>query len=197
MASIVCRRQYLIPIKPGWYRLPDAAPAPTKPFTTFTPDNIDQPSGLVGPAGGGSRVGETSGTRAQIEAFVTDEAFGSENMVWHLNLLKFHEDGGEDTYMNYARAAGKRGGFLNQFGARSTLANDCWPGGSILGDHDFNRAIIAEYPCRDSYLSMGTDPEYIEASHFRHEALEETYIVSCTPQQLVGEGRESVRLAAE
>lgn len=46
---------------------------------------------------------------------------------------------------SYARAAGKRDtGHLARFGARSTLAAECW--GSLLGPVDFDRAIIAEYP---------------------------------------------------
>ena len=46
---------------------------------------------------------------------------------------------------------------------------------------DFDSAAIAEYPSRESYLTMGTDPEYIELCKHRHAGLESTYIISCVP----------------
>jgi uncharacterized protein (DUF1330 family) len=112
--------QYLIPIRPGWFKLGDAAPPPAAPLGHVPAGRVwATPSGLVGAAGPGARVGETAGTRTQAEDFCTDPAIGATNMLWHLNLLQF-AGGDEATYMNYARAAGRRGGFLGQYGARST-----------------------------------------------------------------------------
>ena len=39
-ASPGLEQQYLIPVKPGWFRIDDAAPAATQPFTAFTPDSV-------------------------------------------------------------------------------------------------------------------------------------------------------------
>lgn len=176
-------QQYLIPMRPGWFRIDNPAPPPTRPITHFTVDNVwSTPNGMVGSSTEGAREGETSATREQVEAFVKDARIGDTNLVWHLNLLKFHEDGGEATYGKYAKAQGGKNGVLSSFGARSTLANQCYR--SLMGDVDFDRAIIAEYPCRDCYFSMGADAEYLKAAHFRHKGLRDTYIISCLPEEV-------------
>lgn len=179
--------QYLIPIRPGFRLSPPPRPA-ARPFTAFTPESVwATPSGLVGAGAEGARVGETSSTRAQAEGFVRDPVItagsaavpgsGSPHAVWHLNLLR-HKDRGQE-YSKYATAMGGRDGILSEFGARVTMSSQCFP--SLMGDVDFHRAAIAEYPCRDSYLTMGTDPRYIDASRHRHAGLEATYIISIVP----------------
>lgn len=50
---------------------------------------------------------------------------------------------------------------------------------------DFERAIVAEYPSRDSYLQMGSDPAYIAHAAHRHAGLEKTYIVAVVPELVV------------
>jgi len=175
---------YLVPLRPGWFNIGRLAPAPSKPFTAFTAENVWAiPSGMVGPAAEGARVGETSASRSQAEAFATDERLaGARRVLWHLNLLRFADGHGQETYGRYARAMGGKNGVLSLFGARSTLANDCYR--SLAGDVDFHQAIIAEYPCRDSFFSMGASEEYLKTAHFRHKGLEETYIISCVPEYL-------------
>lgn len=173
---------YVIPITPGWFNLARAPPAPTRPIKMFTVASAwETPSGLVGLAAAGSRVGETSSTREQAEAFVGDEQLGGGRTLWHLNLLKFHEGSGRDTYSNYAKAMGGKFGTLSLFGARSTLASKCWRSLSSGGEVDFDEAIIAEYPSRDGYLSMASSEEYLKTAHFRHQGLKDTYIISCVP----------------
>ena len=164
--------QYLIPLKPGWFKLQEPPPAPSRPFADFTPETAwSTPSGLVGEAGEGSRVGVTSSTQAQIEAFVTDAKLGagsaivpatsSDRTVWHLNLLRFKARDGGRTYSSYARPmGGGPDGLLGKYGARSTLASPCFR--SLIGDIDWDRAIIAEYPCRESYLTMGESPTPVQ-----------------------------------
>ena len=65
----------------------------------------------------------------------------------------------------------------------------CWGGGPSFGPFptqvDFERAIIAEYPSRESYLQMGSDPEYIAHAAHRHAGVEHTYIVSVVPELVV------------
>eukprot|EP01048_Picozoa_sp_COSAG05_P009982 COSAG05_NODE_853_length_6963_cov_5.582314_6_plen_266_part_00 len=145
-------RQFLIPIKPGFWKLDSPAAQLSRPLRTFSPESVwTTPSGLVGGAAENSRVGVTSGTQPQSAAFVADATIGSTNIVWHLNLLRFSDRGVGETpgtvYSNYAKAMGRRNGVLAQYGARSTLAADCFP--SLIGDQSFDRAIIAEYPCRE------------------------------------------------
>lgn len=175
--------QYLIPLRPGWFHIERAAPTPKEPFTHFTEANVwGIPNGMVGSTSEGAREGVTSATREQIQAFVQDEKIGDTKKVWHLNLLQFAQGNGEGTYAKYAKAMGGRDGVLSSFGARSTLATDCFK--SIMGDADFQRAIIVEYPCRDSFISMGCHEKYLQGASLRHKGLSETYIISCLPEIL-------------
>uniref|UniRef100_A0A7S4T2J5 DUF1330 domain-containing protein n=1 Tax=Alexandrium monilatum TaxID=311494 RepID=A0A7S4T2J5_9DINO len=173
--------QYLIPVQPGWFHIDRPAPAPAKTFTHFTVDNVwATPGGLVGASARGARVGETSSAREQAEAFVADTKLGDDKIVWHLNLLHFKPGGGEETYSKYAKAMGGKSGTLSLFGARSVMAAKCFR--SLIGEVSFDQAIIVEYPCRDSYLSMSASEEYMRTAHFRHEGLQDTYIISCLPE---------------
>lgn len=174
--------QYLVPLRPGWFRIDSPAPAPTRPATKVTKDNVwTVPNGMVGAASQNARIGETSASQAQAEDFVQDERFGG-HVLWHLNLLKFHGTEGETSYNKYAKAMGTKQGVLSQVGARSTLAAKCYR--SLIGEYDFDRAIIAEYPSRDAFFSMGASDEYLKVSQFRHEGLQETYIVSVLPEEV-------------
>lgn len=175
--------QLLIPIEKGWFKIDCPAPAAPPP-PEFTADAAwSTPSGLVGCAAVGARPGETSSTKAQVVAFVQDPEFGAGKTLWHLNLLRFKPGCGERTYHKYASALGRKGGVLNKFGARSTYAGRCYP--ALIGDVDFERAIVAEYPSRDSYLQMGSDPAYIAHAAHRHAGLEKTYIVAVVPELVV------------
>lgn len=172
--------QYLIPMRPGWFNIDRAAAPPSRTFTPFSAENAwSTPNGMFGSTSPGARVGETSSSRAQVDAFVQDDTLGGTNVLWHLNLLRFAGTEGKQSYDKYAKAMGGKSGVLSQFGARSTLAADCYR--SLMGDFDFDQAVIAEYPCRDSFMSMGSCSEYLEVAPFRHRGLEATYIVSCLP----------------
>ena len=81
---------------------------------------------------------------------------------------------------------GRKDGVLGLFGARSTLANECWgalslSGNEHHGEFDAQQAIIAEYPSRDAYFSMSASEPYLQSAHHRHLALESTYIISLVP----------------
>jgi len=168
--------QCLIPIKPGWYHLERPAPAPSE---SFKPYEHGAASGLVGESQG-AIVGYTSATADQAEAFMNDKQFGSDR-IWNLNLLSFKKDGSRDEYSKYARAQGGKSGLLSRFGARSTLSSACYK--TLMGnDVHFDQAIIAEYPCRESCLSMSMHEEYLSVAHHRHKALEATYIIGCKPE---------------
>merc|ERR1712012_1286082 len=118
---------YIIPISPGWFNIDRTAPAPSRSIKTFTAEDVwTTPSGLVGAAARGSRVGETSSTKEQAEAFVQDATLGGDKTLWHLNLLHFKPGDGQAMYSNYAKAMGSKTGTLSLFGARSTLASNCW-----------------------------------------------------------------------
>lgn len=168
--------QCLIPIKPGWYHLERPAPAPSENFKRY---ELGAASGLVEESQS-AIVGHTSATAAQAEAFMNDKQFGSDR-IWNLNLLSFKKDGGKDEYNKYAKAQGGKSGLLSRFGARSTLSSACYK--TLMGnDVHFDQAIIAEYPSRESCLSMSMHEEYLSVAHHRHKALEATYIIGCKPE---------------
>ena len=187
----------VIACRPGWWHVGRAAPAPTREITQFSEAGAAAtPSGLVGEHVRGARAGATSATRAQASALVADRRLGDDDEVWHLNLLRFGGAGGKPSYRHYQKAMGAQGGILEQFGARSTLANECFPrallqpagsGGGGGGDcaGGFDLAIFACYPSKHAYLSMGASEEYRAAAHFRHEGLAETFIISCLPELVV------------
>lgn len=191
--------QYLIPLKPGLLRLETRpAPPPTRDIVTFDEETVwTTPNGLVGDTAVGSSP-TTSSTREQAAGFVNDATIGSESAVivpgttspttvWHLNLLRFSD---RDTkhpgaiYQNYggSGAMAGKGGLLARYGARVVMSTPCFQ--SLIGDVDFDSAAIAEYPSRECYLTMGTDPEYIDLSRYRHNGLSSTYIICCVPDFL-------------
>lgn len=175
--------QYLIPMRPGWFRIDKPAPEPTRESMSFSPEAArSTPSGLVGGAAAQSRVGVTSATPEQGAAFAADDRLAT-GRLWHLNLLRFGKnEEAKASYGKYSRVMGTKTGILAQFGARSTLFTNCFK--SIIGDVDFDQAVIVEYASRDSFLTMGASEDYIEIAPYRHAALEATYLLSTVPDYL-------------
>ena len=52
---------------------------------------------------------------------------------------------------------------------------------SLVGESDFDRMMLIQYPSRDHYLSMGAYPSYVAAHPYREQGLSELYIVSTRP----------------
>jgi len=176
--------QYLIPLRPGWFHLDRAAPVPTEQIRHFSAEAARQTkNGMVGVEVEGARPGETSATLDQAADFASDGRLQS-GRLWHLNLLRFAGGEGKRLYDTYAKAMGGRHGVLSRYGARSTLATECYR--SLMGEVNFDQAIIAEYPSRDAFLSMGASADYMRTAHFRHQGLQDTYIISCLPEFVDG-----------
>ena len=186
----------VVACRPGWWRLGETVPAPTRKIERFSEARAAAvPSGLVGEHVAGARVGVTSGTTAQASALVADGRIGDSAPVWHLNLLRFGGEKGMASYRLYQRAMGVKGGILSQFGARSTLANKCFPrallqphgASAAVAGSGFDMAIFACYPSKHAYFSMSASEEYRASAHLRHQGLAETYIISCLPELVVGD----------
>lgn len=176
--------QYLIPIKAGWLRH-DSKPSQTEnAVTRFTQENVCAiPSGIIGSSIPGSRVGETSASDDRARALVADEKFGGKSCIWCLNLYCFQKGSVQANYRKYAEAVGRRGGIFDQWNARCTKATTCYR--SLIGDVDFDQAVFAEFPTRDTFLSMGASKEYMDASEFRHASIDETYAIACLPNSIL------------
>lgn len=101
-----------------------------------------------------------------------------------INLLKFRDraagDGvsGAEAYGRYAQAVA---GMIESFGGRML-----WRGRAdqiLIGDseHDWDMAVLVEYPTRRAFLEMVNLPEYQQAHRDRSAGLERTSLIACTP----------------
>ena len=101
-----------------------------------------------------------------------------------LNLLKYKQrsddgDGsGAAAYRRYGDAAlemiEKTGGRLLWSGRADQI---------LIGDptEDWDTVLLVEYPSRQAFLKMVSDPEYMKAHSHRESGLERTIVVACSP----------------
>ena len=101
-----------------------------------------------------------------------------------LNLLKFKHaaegeaGSGEDAYQRYGKTAiamiEERGGRI------------LWQGRSnqvLIGDpaENWDTVVLVEYPSRQSFIEMVSNPDYTKAHKHREAGLERTIVIACTP----------------
>lgn len=110
---------------------------------------------------------------------------GIEGPIAMLNLLRFREQAIEpDSGMTGAEAYGLYGQsvapFLEAAGARVLSAVNCDT--SVIGPSqpEWHMAIIVEYPSRDAFIGMVSDPGYQEVSVHRTAALADSRLVLST-----------------
>jgi uncharacterized protein (DUF1330 family) len=101
-----------------------------------------------------------------------------------LNLLKFKTKGtgdagsGEESYRRYGDAAvamiEERGGRIIWQGRADQI---------LIGDptQDWDTVVLVQYPSRQSFIEMVSNPEYMKAHSHREAGLERTIVVACTP----------------
>ncbi|HEV8575374.1 MAG TPA: DUF1330 domain-containing protein, partial [Dehalococcoidia bacterium] len=101
-----------------------------------------------------------------------------------LNLLKFKKaaagehGSGEDAYRRYGDAAVS---MIEERGGRVL-----WQGRAdqvLIGDprQDWDTVVLVEYPSRQQFIEMVSNPEYMKAHSHREAGLERTIVVACTP----------------
>ena len=101
-----------------------------------------------------------------------------------INLLKFREralvddESGAAAYGRYARAVGE---MIEDVGGRTV-----WAGRAdqiLIGDsdHDWDLAVLVEFPTRRALLELTTQPEYQPIHGDRESGLERTSLIACTP----------------
>jgi len=101
-----------------------------------------------------------------------------------LNLLKFKrtaegETGsGQEAYQRYGDAA------VAMIEARSGRV--IWQGRAdqvLIGDpaEDWDIVALVEYPSRQSFIEMVSNPDYMKAHEHREAGLERTIVIACTP----------------
>ena len=109
------------------------------------------------------------GTKEQMKGFMAMEIEGAIHM---LNMLRYKEDGGRDSYAKYSANTGPllqaRGGkIVYRSQARKT----------VIGDETWDDVFIVEYPSKDAFFDMITSDDYQSGVHWRHEALEDSRLV--------------------
>jgi uncharacterized protein (DUF1330 family) len=93
-----------------------------------------------------------------------------------LNLLKFRRKGGRENYRRYMAQAGP---FIEGVGARVIYfgnANEL-----LNGTETWDVVMLVEYPSRQAFLQMATDPDYRKAHKHREAALEKAVLYATDP----------------
>lgn len=119
-------------------------------------------------------------TRAQFAA-LRAAATTTTGPVQMVNLLAFAEDGRQG-YQDYIAAIRPH---LERAGASVTYAGN--RGEVVIGDDDagwWDTVILVQYPSRESFIAMVTDPGYQEITAHRTGALVRAHLVSSDPWDL-------------
>jgi uncharacterized protein (DUF1330 family) len=108
-----------------------------------------------------------------------------------LNLLRFkaRADGidaadqisGAEAYQRYAVAAGE---FLVRAGGRVLFAGDAQE--SVIGpeEGEWDLLLCVQYPSRQAFLTMISDPAYLKISRHRTAALADSRLVACRQMRM-------------
>ena len=83
-----------------------------------------------------------------------------------VNLVRLRE-GGRDAYRRYGEAVAP---LLARYGAEVLQAGE--PVRTLIGDENWDVAVVARYPSRAALAALVRDPEFLAAAPLRHEALE-------------------------
>lgn len=111
----------------------------------------------------------------QVEAFRNHP---HDAKIWMLNLLRFVNSEGRDSYQRYVEAlkalVEERGGriLLRSRGEATMIGPDTW-----------DEVVLIEYPSRATFLEMVSSEDYTAIAHFRQDAIEDSrlYMTSEMP----------------
>ncbi len=132
-------------------------------------------------------LGTLEPSPGQIERLLAASSADSGTVVM-INLLRFKDqaDGidaeagisGAEAYGRYAAAVGVH---LDRVGGRVLLALRTRD--SVIGpdEHEWDMVIAVEYPSRQAFLEMTSDPSYLELHGHRTAALADSRLIGCTP----------------
>ena len=119
--------------------------------------------------------------RIHPEAFKAFVERAPEGPVVMLNLLAFKPDGGEERYGEYGEAVLP---LLAGVGGSPVAAYK--PGPTMIGDGDWDLAVLVEYPTRQAFLDMISSAEYQAIGHLRTEALVRAALIPMDPPDDLG-----------
>lgn len=120
-------------------------------------------------------------TREQAEAFAATTQ--RPEPVFMLNLLRFAEGSGAESYGRYAAAAGEH---LARVGGSMLWAGAC--DDALIGPQarEWDVAAIVRYPSRAAFLEMVSDPGYLEITKDRSNGLSDSRLIPCTEAPVGG-----------
>jgi uncharacterized protein (DUF1330 family) len=120
-------------------------------------------------------------TQAQLEGLLAADLEGP---IVMLNLLRFKDraDGidegvsGREAYGRYGAATAP---FLERVGGRLLLAAEAKT--MVIGPEglEWDLALMVEYPSREKFLEMASDPEYLAVHEHRAAALSDSRLIAC------------------
>jgi uncharacterized protein (DUF1330 family) len=120
-------------------------------------------------------------TQAQLDQL---QAAPTDQPVVMLNLLRFKEqadgvDAGATGQQAYARYGAAAAPFLARVGGRVLLAVEARQ--TVIGPeaHEWDMAILVEYPSTTHFLAMASDPEYMKIHAHRDAALADSRLIAC------------------
>src|SRR4051794_18512603 len=108
----------------------------------------------------------------QAEAFAANAA-GS-GPVFMLNLLRFAEPAGAESYARYAAATGEH---LERVGGEIVWAGACDDALIGPGGREWDAAAVVRYPSRAAFLEMVGDPRYLEIAVHRSAGLADSRLI--------------------
>jgi uncharacterized protein (DUF1330 family) len=96
--------------------------------------------------------------------------------VFMLNLLRFKEGTGAESYARYAAATGEH---LARVGGEIVWAGACDEALIGPGAREWDAAAIVRYPSRVAFLEMVGDPGYLEIARHRTAGLADSRLIPC------------------
>lgn len=114
-------------------------------------------------------------TSADIKQLLAEDPGGP---VVMLNLLRFKQPGGAESYAAYSEAAAP---YLAEYGGKLLYAGD---GATALVAEDgqsWDAVLVVRYPSRQAFVDMVTDPGYQSITHLRTAALDEAVLQPTVP----------------
>jgi uncharacterized protein (DUF1330 family) len=113
------------------------------------------------------------------EAFVAFKENLGKGPVLMLNLLKFKEDGGMESYMAYSEAVAP---MLEKVGGDVFYSG--LPAERLIGEEQWDLVALVRYPSRGAFLDMVTSDEYQAIAHLREQALMRSVLHATDPVRI-------------
>jgi uncharacterized protein (DUF1330 family) len=118
------------------------------------------------------------------EQFAALAARPADGPVVMVNLLKFREDGGLQSYLRYAEEVAphlERVGAAIRFGATAPAV--------VIGEGErpwWDAILLVEYPSPAAFIDMVTDKQYAKVHEHRDAALDRGDLIATSEWSLVG-----------